>query len=151
MPVSGHDKRGILCQKLRMGGFRRFLRDRVSAAAFAVVLTQLMLLQALVGAQGCLAAVSGGNPLILCSGEPLSAEEAGTGAGRTSGGSHCADCPCATACGGSAPLALPFADAGQAFAAPEAVPGRPIQAEAAIARLPPSGLLRLRGPPALAA
>ncbi|ORE97993.1 hypothetical protein ATO4_05349 [Aurantimonas sp. 22II-16-19i] len=134
-----------------MGGFRRFLRDRVSAAAFAVVLAQLMLLQALVGAQGCLAAMSGGDPQILCSGEPLSAKEAASGADRTGAGSHCADCPCATACGGSAPLAVPFADAGEAFAAPAAEPGRPIHADAAIARLPPSGRVRLRGPPAFAA
>ena len=134
-----------------MGGFRRFLRDRVSAAAFAVVLAQLMLLQALVGAQGCLAAMYGGDLQILCSGEPSSAGEAGTGAGRSSGGSHCADCPCATACGGSAPLAVPLVDAGEAIAAPAAEPGRPIHADAAIARLPPSGRLRLRGPPAVAA
>ncbi|TFF21684.1 hypothetical protein E3C22_13405 [Jiella endophytica] len=136
-----------------MRALRLFLGDRFQAAAFVVLLAQVMLLQSVVAGERCLAMAFGEGTTVLCSGRTILIDAADPGAelpAKAPG--HCPDCPSATPCGGSSGLAAAIPVSGAAMPAapaPAIAIEHPRPGQAPLSRALPPGLLRQRGPPAL--
>lgn len=137
-----------------MRALRLFLRDRISAAALAAVLVQLMLLQAVAGGQACLDMAFAGAQAVLCSGYPVPDDQVSVAGGQRGDGSeHCSDCPCATLCGSAAPLVATFgSDAWPVvFADATTTAGLSFPGDTHRSRAFARAELRQRGPPHLSA
>lgn len=137
-----------------MRALRLFLRDRFQAAAFVVLLAQVMLLQSVVAGERCLTMALGAQTTVLCSGKSISVDAAdGRNHLPANAPGHCPDCPSATLCGGSSALAaaIPVSGAAMPAALAPAIAIEHLRSgQAPLSRALPPGLLRQRGPPALA-
>ncbi|MEX6508237.1 hypothetical protein [Jiella sp. M17.18] len=137
-----------------MGMFRQLLRDRATAFAAALILVQLLLVQAVASMFGCAAAGAAGiaGVTVICHGSL-----ADTGSPGAPARPHdcCLDCQCGIACDSAAQLLAdlpPQTDLGAAFVlAGAGADGFPPGRQTPETRPPPVILPQPRGPPFLSA